>query len=306
MAQHKLYEERMLHRTAQLPIALHQLDYPKGTDMVFYLHWHKEFEFLVVTKGCIEFTIEDRAYLLTPGDLVFINSNFYHSAKAFEKNNCAFFALDFSYEFLHEDLHTPFSRKYIRPVLDGKLLLPECIRMNSATPLNWQLQTLQLLKDINALGEENLAYHELLVKGRIYTIWELFYSHAVLKNKEEEKDTIMKDRLKPVIDYMKKNYSYEITLAELSAILPMSEGQFCRIFKAAMKVSPFQYLMRYRIMKSLSLLIETDKKIGEIANLSGFNNISYYNKVFYKTIGCTPKEYRETYYNPIPPSICNT
>lgn len=52
--------------------------------------------------------------------------------------------------------------------------------------------------------------------------------------------------------------------------------------------------MRYRILQSCHLLQETDKKIGEIANLTGFNNISYFNKVFLKTIGCTPKEYRNS------------
>ena len=45
---------------------------------------------------------------------------------------------------------------------------------------------------------------------------------------------------------------------------------------------------------SLTISQETDKKIGEIANLTGFNNISYFNKVFLKTIGCTPKEYRNS------------
>mgnify|MGYP001080899457 FL=1 len=72
----------------------------------------------------------------------------------------------------------------------------------------------------------------------------------------------------------------------------MSEGQFSRVFKQTMKLSPVQYLMRYRILQSCQLLRDTDKKIGEVANLSGFNNISYFNRVFLQTIGCTPKEYR--------------
>ncbi|WP_294387926.1 helix-turn-helix domain-containing protein, partial [uncultured Ruminococcus sp.] len=73
--------------------------------------------------------------------------------------------------------------------------------------------------------------------------------------------------LEPVIKYIKENYAYEITLAELAEILPMSEGQFSRVFKQTMKMSPIQYLMRYRILQSCKLLQDTDKKIGEIANL---------------------------------------
>lgn len=293
MAHEKIYEELVRHKTAELPIALHQLEYPEGNDIAFYLHWHKEFELLVVTKGVFDFTIEDRTYLLKPGDCVFVNSNFLHSAKNIDGNSCGFFAFDFSYEFLHEDLHTHFGREYIRPVLDGKLIFPEYL---PSTSIPWQVQAVKLLHEINNCGEKNLASHELMIKSRIYSVWELLYNHAVFRNVEDKKDSEQKIRLKPVTDYIKSNYSDEITLTELSDIIPMSKGQFCRVFKEIMKVSPFQYLMNYRIMQSCSLLIETDKRIGEIANLSGFNNISYYNKVFLKMIGCTPKQYRESYF----------
>ena len=60
MGSKKLYEEKQRHGTAELPIGLHQMEYPEGTDAIFYLHWHQEFEFLVVTKGNIIFNIEDR------------------------------------------------------------------------------------------------------------------------------------------------------------------------------------------------------------------------------------------------------
>lgn len=301
MKREKLYKEQIHHTTADLPVALHRMKYPCGTDVLFYLHWHKEFEFFVVTEGRIEFTIESNTYLLEPGDCVFINSDAYHSAKNAGRESCSFFALDFSYEFLQENMHTNFSRRYIRPILDCQLIFPELIHSQAVPSVTWQVQAVTYLYDINECGEETLFEHELIIKTRIYQIWELFYKHAVLKTTTHTKISEQKDRLSPVFDYIQNNYSYEITLSQLSQLLPMSEGQFCRIFKEAMKVSPFQYLMRYRIMKSCSLLIETDKKIGEIANLSGFNNISYYNKVFLKMIGCTPKQYRNSYIT-IPPS----
>lgn len=295
MAHEKQYEEQIHHRTAELPIAFHQMEYAEGTEIIFYLHWHQEFEFLVVTGGSIEFTIEDRTYELEPGDCVFINSDFYHSARALKKNSCSFFALDFSYEFLNENLNTHFAREYIRPVLDGKAVFSEVIHRKAAKADDWQVQAIGFLREIRHYAGENLAAHELMIKTRIYHVWELFYKHAALKNMQNTVDLVLKDRLKPVFDFIRDNYSYEITLSDLSGLLPMSEGQFCRIFKEAMKVSPFQYLMRCRIMQSCSLLIETDKKIGEIANLSGFNNISYYNRVFFKMIHCTPKQYRLYY-----------
>ena len=81
MSRKKEYEEKEKHGTAQFPGGLHKLEYPADTDVMFYVHWHQEFEFLVLTEGKVLFTIEDREYVMNPGDIVFINSNYLHMAK---------------------------------------------------------------------------------------------------------------------------------------------------------------------------------------------------------------------------------
>ena len=291
MGSKKEFEEKERHGTAELPVALHKLKYPAGTDVIFYIHWHQEFEFLVVTEGEIKFTIEDRIYNMKQGDIVFINSNYLHSAKALGGRQCSFFAVDFSYQFLHEDIHSTFAKKYIRPVLNGKLAYPEYIQGD--TDEGWKKKILELLEDIHDCPEHELEPFELIIRSRILEIWDIMKNHSVKVKNDDEMESKYAERLAPVVAYMKENYAYEITLAELADIIPMSEGQFSRVFKHTMKMSPIQYLMRYRILQSCRLLQDTDKKIGEIANLSGFNNISYFNRVFLNTIGCTPKEYRE-------------
>lgn len=286
----KEYEEKISHGTSEIPIALHKLTYPIGTQNVFYLHWHREMEFLVVTQGTIEITVEETAYVLQPGECIFINSNMYHSARALTGEGCAFFAVVFSYEFLQTDLHTHFGRHYIRPVLKGKLGFIEKIQEDG----DWQSAILKALYEINELDHMKLLEHELMLKTRMYAIWELCFNHAKIIEGASLESSMNQERLEPVLAYIAENYSYEITLKELADIIPMSEGQFCRVFRQTMNRTPVQYLMRYRIIQSCRLLIETDKKIAEIANLAGFNNISYYNKVFLSIVGCTPKEYRNS------------
>lgn len=314
MAKKKEYEEKQQHGTAELPVGLHKMQYPAGTDVIFYLHWHQEFEILIVTEGQMEFEIEDRKYILREGEAVFINSNLLHSARTIQGKPCAFFAVDFHYQFLHEDIHSRFAKKYLRPVLDGKVVFPELIsqvrqeelgRTEFETSKNkyneeirlgvqevWQHKFLQMIQELQICPEHDPEPYELMLRSHILGAWDLLERHSVRVRKGLHDDSKASERLEPVVAYMKENYAYEISLAELAAILPMSEGQFCRVFKQTMKMSPMQYLMRYRILQSCRLLQETDKKVGEIANLSGFNNISYFNKVFLQTIGCTPKEYR--------------
>lgn len=296
MKQHNNLEEKINHGTAELPIALHKLTYAKETDMLFYIHWHKEFEILVVTEGSILFTIEQQEYILNNGDFVFINSNFYHSAKSIGKEKCSFFAIDFSYQLLQENLNTRFGKKYILPILNENLQFCEVIRKvdSDINSNSWQAEIMKHLVEINNYSEYELDSHELALKSHIFAIWDLYYENAVVKNDLNDIDIYNMERLKPVLEYIHENYTYEITLEELADFIPMSEGQFCRMFKQTMKVTPIQYIMRYRILQSCRLLLDTDKKIGEVANLSGFNSISYYNRLFLETIGCTPKHYRSS------------
>ncbi len=307
----KQYEEKQKHGTLELPVAVHKMSYPQGTDAIFYLHWHQEFEFLIVTQGTIRFHIEDREYLLHTGEGVFINSNFLHSAWAVDGQPCSFLAVDFRYEFLHEDIQSRFAKRYMRPVMDGRVIFPELISMQkpedygrwqvpapeepagsgqAGVPGQWQMRLLEMIRELQVCWEHDMEPFELLLKSHVLGAWDLLERHSLrVKSRDEDGST---GRLEPVISYIKQNYAEEISLADLAGILPMSEGQFCRVFKQKMKMSPMQYLMRYRILQSCLLLQDTDDKIGEIANLCGFNNISYFNKVFLQIIGCTPKEYR--------------
>ena len=293
MSRKKEYEEKEKHGTAQFPVGLHKLEYPADTDVMFYVHWHQEFEFLVLTEGKVLFTIEDREYVMNPGDIVFINSNYLHMAKNICGGVCSFYAIDFSYHVLNEDIHSIFSKKFIRPILNDKYVFPEFMPVSEDEDKCWQKDIRNYLHVIGECPEHELEPFELMIRSRILAIWDILDKNCVRAQKDNDIESRYSERLEPVISYIKENYAYEITLGELAAILPMSEGQFSRVFKQTMKLSPIQYLMRYRILQSCKLLQDTEKKIGEIANLSGFNNISYFNRVFLNTIGCTPKEYRE-------------
>ena len=293
MSRKKEYEEKEKHGTAQFPVGLHKLEYPADTDVMFYVHWHQEFEFLVLTEGKVLFTIEDRKYVMNPGDIVFINSNYLHMAKNICGGVCSFYAIDFSYHVLNEDIHSIFSKKFIRPILNDKYVFPEFMPVSEDEDKCWQKDIRNYLHEIGECPEHELEPFELMIRSRILAIWDILDKNCVRAQKDNDIESRYSERLEPVISYIKENYAYEITLGELAAILPMSEGQFSRVFKQTMKLSPIQYLMRYRILQSCKLLQDTDKKIGQIANLSGFNNISYFNRVFLNTIGCTPKEYRE-------------
>ena len=92
-----------------------------------------------------------------------------------------------------------------------------------------------------------------------------------------------------------------VTLEDISSSIMVSKSECCRCFKRTLNVTPFEYLMKYRILESTKRM---DRKpldsISEIAGSVGFNNTSYYNKIFKKYMDCTPTEYRNTIKKELP------
>ena len=132
--------------------------------------------------------------------------------------------MDFSYQILAEDIHSRFAQKYIRPVLNGETEFAVYLAGDGE---QWQQEVISLLQDIGVCPEHGLTDHELLVRSRIYAVWDQMTHHAAYTMREKS-GKHSSERLAPVVEYMHQNYAYEITLAELAALLPMSEGQFCR------------------------------------------------------------------------------
>lgn len=66
------------------------------------------------------------------------------------------------------------------------------------------------------------------------------------------------------------------------------QERFCRLFKATLHQTPFDFLMHYRIQQSLPLLCRPELTITEIATTVGFSGASYYSEVFRKYTSCSP------------------
>jgi AraC-like DNA-binding protein len=94
------------------------------------------------------------------------------------------------------------------------------------------------------------------------------------------------------ISFIHKNYTNKINMSDLTKLVHTSEYHFIRVFKKYTNVSPYEYLINFRINKSKSLLKETDLTINEISNRTGFNNINNYIRDFKKLVGTTPLKYR--------------
>jgi two-component system response regulator YesN len=84
----------------------------------------------------------------------------------------------------------------------------------------------------------------------------------------------------------------ELSPYKIAELIDMAPGYMGRIFKKQVSKSIPDYLNEYRIERAKELLITTNDSIEEISQKTGYNNSSYFYKVFKKYMGITPAEYR--------------
>jgi AraC-like DNA-binding protein len=100
---------------------------------------------------------------------------------------------------------------------------------------------------------------------------------------------IIVDKVK---SFIHENYRNKISLDDLSSIANVSKYHLLRVFKKNMGVSPYEYLINYRINLSKSLLKESGYNVGEASIQVGYNDVNNFIRDFKKYVGTTPLKYK--------------
>ncbi|MBQ8798501.1 MAG: helix-turn-helix transcriptional regulator [Lachnospiraceae bacterium] len=276
--------ETVSHKTASAPYSLHHTQVGDSAEPALYLHWHNEMEFLLLLEGELIFHVEERSFLLRSGDAIFIPPGLLHYATSNSSASVSFRAFVLSPELICSSFDTLTYNTYVLPVMHNNLSY-SLVLQNSVA---WQADVLLYLQQI--FSKESAD--ELYVRGISLLIWNKMYRHHIGKHSTTPTLHALSKQLSIAISYLHNNYHRSITLTELASLIPLSEAQFCRSFKHLTGLTPFRYLVRYRILQSCTELTHTNKKITDIALSCGFNNVSYYNRAFLQIMNMTPSEYR--------------
>ncbi len=96
------------------------------------------------------------------------------------------------------------------------------------------------------------------------------------------------------MEYICAHIGEHLTLESIAETACMSRTYYCSVFKALNGITPWEYVNIKRIDSARSLLRDTDSLILDIALQCGFNNSANFNRIFKKTTGLTPQQYRNT------------
>jgi len=138
------------------------------------------------------------------------------------------------------------------------------------------------------------AILDLMIKELIVRLLQTNAKQLLLK----ECETIFSDtRIGTVIKFIKNNLTHRnITVETLANQANMSSSHFHKQFKNTLGISPIDYVNAERIKFSKKLIAEDKKRaISDVAFLSGFNNVSYFNRQFKKQELVAPSKYRKNH-----------
>lgn len=275
------FREKIVHGNEGLPFAAYFIT-PAHIRYRMNAHWHPEHETLYVQSGILRLRLNDTAYDLHGGDVVFIPGGVIHSA---EPTDCTYscFLVNLPLLMKKSDACMEFANR----IGDGSIRVRTLLERGS--------------DGFAALCRQMLAYEEqknegypFFIKGVVFTFFGKIFGEGLYTEEPAERQTAeaMTGRMKAAILYMEENYASPIRLAELAALSDMTPNYFCHCFRSVVGQSPLEYLIRYRLAKAQYALRTTDRSVTEIALDSGFNDISYFIRAFRTQYGTTPKRYR--------------
>lgn len=138
---------------------------------------------------------------------------------------------------------------------------------------------------VEEINEEFNKLYEILSKETETEVPKILQAIEIYTENEDE--IILK-----LEKYIEENIGEELTLTKLASVIHLNPSYLSRYYRKIVGRNLSDFIKEVKIKRSKTLLLESNKKIGEIAIELGFESSSYFCKVFKKSIGVSPVEFR--------------
>lgn len=278
--------ELFFYNTAGFPMLIEDgriSEYPNYTALS---HWHDDVELSLVLSGRMEYSVNGRAFLLGPGEGIFVNSRQMHGNRSPDRTECQYICLVAHPSLLCASGYV--EQSYVLPLLED----PQIPYLLLAGNAPWEKRVCRLLQEI-ALCREHKAW-ALEAQALFLTIWqELFENAATIPERPRPRSPKL-NALQDMMSYIHKHYKKKLTLEDIARAGSMSKSSCCGIFQKYLSQSPNAYLIEYRLRIGLELLRSTNLTVTEVCFETGFSGPSYFSESFRKAFGCSPGEFRKS------------
>jgi len=251
-------------------------------------HYHQEYELTWIARGWGKRFVGNRMEDFSAGDFVLIGPNQPHcwkldagvrSAKAV--------VVQFSQGFLGADFFERPEMELIRSMLQA-----------SVSGLKFAVGKKPELLMLKAIGRSEGARRILLLLDLLDMLskkpYDAIGAAPLYDTAADPADTT---RINVVMAYIVENFKNEISLDDVADIAHLTPNAFCKYFKRVTRKTFMDTVIQYRLNHASQQLVHTDDPVAAIAIASGFNDLSYFYKVFKARLGMSPLAYRKSFHH---------
>lgn len=246
----------------------------------FRPHYHNYYEIFMVLKGNVCHQVNGKTQNLNAGHLLFIRDFDIHDYKSADGNCFEFINLTFTKEGFEAMCNYLGESSQIKNLLSHALPPTTFLTAREREKLFFSMTELGGPKDAEKV---KLMLRILLIK--VFT--ENFLNYPEVENE-------IPLWLEMTYEKMKQPAYFIKGIEKMYEICPKSREHLCRSMKKYYNTSPVQLITDLRLEFSLSLLATSNLTATEICYECGFENLSWFYKVFYKKYGQTPAQYRKS------------
>lgn len=292
------FHEKKRHGTLEFPAEYYYVDQSHPNyNMPF--HWHKEWELIRILQGTFLLHADEAEIPASAGDILLIRDGMFHGGTP---RDCIYECFVFDLHGLYRNLDTV--KKYLRPIYRQQLLPQIYYPYDQEPEISAIVSELMAAYSRNAAascntypvpGTDASDLHELVTFGCISRLFALILQKGCCSPNvgTPTGSTHRIDQVKSVMEYIENHYASYMSLDMLAQVAGMNPKYFCRFFRSITHQTPMDYVNFYRIEQAASLLCTTSLSVTEVGLECGFNDGSYFVKVFQKYRGITPNQYRK-------------
>ena len=255
-------------------------------DKTFYAteHWHEDLEYLYVLDGELEYSVNGENIILHSGEGILVNSKRIHSNRSVPGVHCAFYCA-----ITHPSLLCPskyMEQTYLNPLI-GSHSFDYLLLKND----DWTVFIIEELKRLFNYQDPKTV--ELEIFEASVRICKIIYKHMQINSPTTEAPSFNVGTFKTMMIFIQDHYMEKISLEDIARAGNVGKTLCAKLFKKYVSKTPGEYLIFYRIQKSIELLTDTNMSTTEISYATGFSSASHYTKTFRELMGCTPLKYRK-------------
>lgn len=254
------------------------------------LHQHPEIQLSCILEGEGKLIVGDYIGRFGPGDIFLLGQNVPHVFRSDdlyyqpdETSHSHSIILFFDLRAFGEAFWAAEEMQEVKEFFEQ---MNGCYRVNLTAPDSFREQVRQLQhkhnleKVVSALQLVDTLMHQA-------TLQRLNLADQMHNLSEREGK-----RMEQVLEFLVEESHRPLTLEEVASVANMSREAFCRFFKERTRKTLITFLNELRLSNACQALLHSDQTIASIAFTCGFANLSHFNRVFVKTIGITPREFR--------------